>query len=169
MSPQSWVVLDINPEPWTSPEVNIGRKGGKIVPIVYKREQVRQYQEALHDHIKATYNPEPLTCDLELYLYFWRQLDKPNSKLVDATNLMKSTEDALHGLLFENDVHCKRTLTHIVEQGVDVRPTIVIMWQPLRDHPDADHWKRQRVTLLDQTYAAPTPDNSHLTDPDRFF
>jgi Holliday junction resolvase RusA-like endonuclease len=160
-----WTVAGINPEPWTSPEVSIGRRGGKMVPIVYKRERVRAFQEALHDYIRdECEKPELLSGELELSLYFWRQLEAPNSKRVDATNLQKSTEDALHGLLFDNDSQVRRVHSTIVEQSVGIHPLIVIVWQPWQDQPDIDHWRKKYPTLVEDSTAPPPSNERHVPD-----
>lgn len=162
------VVPDINPEPWTAPEVSIGRRGGKLAPQVFKREQLRQYQEALHDYIASEYSPTPVTVDLSLQFWFWRELDTAQSKQADATNLQKATEDALHGLLFENDRQVQDVRSIIVHQGVGVSPTIIIRWTPFGGLDDPTPIQ-MRHALLEELKNKPKSDNSTDIEPEALF
>lgn len=164
----SWIIPEINPEPWTAPEVSIGRRGGKLAPQVFKREQLRQYQEAVHDYILDHYAPTPVETELVLQFWFWRALDTPRSKQSDATNLQKATEDALHGLLFLNDAQVQDVRSIIVQQAVDVDPTIVIRWAPYEGLTDPTPIQ-MRQALLDGLASAPKPDNSTDIEPESFF
>jgi Holliday junction resolvase RusA-like endonuclease len=162
------LVPQINPEPWTAPEVSIGRRGGKLAPQVFKREQLRQYQEALHDYIEDTYPMKPLVSDLILEFWFWRELDTPNSKRADATNLQKSTEDALHGLLFENDRQVQDVHSVIVAQDVGIEPTIIIRWTPYAGLTDPTPIQ-MRHALLEELKTKPKADNSVDIEPESIF
>jgi len=135
----------INPEPWTAPEVSIGRKGGKTFPMVYKTETLRAYQEAVKDALSDV-EPQPLMdagSPIRLDFYFWRQLagyeigdgKKSRRHLADATNLQKSLEDALQGILFKNDRDVWFVTSTIVEQDPDTDPGIVIRMSGLFGHP----------------------------------
>lgn len=124
-----WVISGINPEPWTAPQVSVGRRGGKIVPTVFKRESLRSYQEAVKEFILSNFDPEPTDCELDITFYFWRSLETERSKKADATNLQKSTEDALHDLLFLNDSQVQKITSFIVDQKKDIEPTIIITWK----------------------------------------
>ena len=48
----------------------------------------------------------------------------------DSTNLQKSTEDALQGLLYGNDRETRYVSSEIVDQGPDVHPCIVVHLEP---------------------------------------
>lgn len=164
----TWIIPEINPEPWTSPEVSIGRRGGKLAPQVFKREQLRAYQEAVADFIQRTYAPVAVETELALQFYFWRELDTPQSKKADATNLQKSTEDALHELLFVNDRQVQDVRSIICEQDVGVEPTIVIRWGPFVGIADPSPLQ-MRQALLDELAAAPKSDNTMNYEPESFF
>lgn len=164
----TWIIPQINPEPWTSPEVSIGRKGGKLAPQVFKREQLRQYQEAVADYIERTYGPAPTEDELVLQFWFWRELDTPRSKKSDATNLQKATEDALHGLLFANDRQVQDVRSIIVAQDVGVEPTIIIRWARFVGITDPSPLQ-MRQSLLDELAAAPTADNDTNIEPESIF
>lgn len=118
------VIWDINPEPWTSPTIpRRGRpaKDGKLVA----------YQQAVQDEIEEMrqgkffelemYDPDDY---VHLTIYFWRS--SAHGQQADATNLLKSTEDALQGILFKNDRKNWHVESAIVEQTPETRPCIVI-------------------------------------------
>jgi Holliday junction resolvase RusA-like endonuclease len=124
----TWIVPDVNPMPWTSPEATIGRRGGKLVPQVHQSQRVKGYQEELREYLERSYDCDPLDYDITLRLWFWRQLGGTNRR-ADATNLQKSTEDALHGLLFLNDSQVRRVTSVIVQQTSKTNPGLVIEWE----------------------------------------
>lgn len=124
-----WYLLDgINPEPWTSPEVGTTRRAGKVVPTVYKGEQSRVYQAAIKEYFEE--HPARMhTGPLDIQFFFWRQVASyqgGHAQRVDATNLQKSTEDALQGILFSNDRENVAVTSVVMEQGPDVLPAILI-------------------------------------------
>lgn len=123
---ERWYGVNINPEPWAVGPLDIMRRGGKIVPTYGRNQQLHMYQEALRDEIKRTYPPhmqEILRPGYELDFWFWRNTEKGN--VADATNLQKATEDALQGLLLQNDREVVRVASTIVEQGPDVYGTVI--------------------------------------------
>lgn len=137
MADHEWHWLHgINPEPWTSPDVSVGRRaGGHAYPIVYKSEALRSYQEGIKSLLegKPTLIFDPGT-PITLEFYFWRQLPdyttdrerRARKHEADATNMQKALEDALQGVLFENDRDVKRIYSEIMEQGHDTEPRIGI-------------------------------------------
>lgn len=131
-------ITGINPEPWTAPDVAVGRSGGKAFPIVHKKARLRAYQEAISESVRDAYP------DIEMWgagqhirarFLFWRQLDSYTTASgkagkrneADATNLQKALEDALQGILFFNDRDIKTIESVIVDEGPEVQPTIVVM------------------------------------------
>lgn len=125
--------LLVNPEPWTSPSASLGRKGGKPIPQLHKNPRLRSYQEEVKEALAELALPAPFEEDVELEFYFWRYLERYeiNGKsrrrnVADATNLQKALEDALQGLLFENDRQVKRITSHIVEQGPDTEFGVLV-------------------------------------------
>ena len=163
-----WVITGINPEPWTAPEVSIGRRGGKLAPQVFKREALRSFQEALHDYIKDNYDPEPFSGDLAVRYHFWRALETSRSKVADATNLQKAAEDALHGLLFLNDRQVKDVRSGVVMQMPDIEPAIVIQWHHYEGAHDPDALAARKKEL-ERISKLPPPDNDTNLDVDRIF
>lgn len=129
-----WVRIEgINPEPWKMPNLSVGRKGGKTFPIASTESTQRAYQEALKEALAST-DLVPVTGDVSLCLFFWRQIasyvsDKGRRVTrhkADATNLQKATEDALQGHLFVNDNQVIRVSSRICEQSKDAESRIVI-------------------------------------------
>lgn len=134
-----WYLIEgINPEPWEAPQGSIGRaKGsGKQYVQMHKTSTQRTYQEAVSDYMKKQ-NPEMTLDNVALEFFFWRDLPetlvisekkdrKTRGHIADATNLQKSTEDALQGILFKNDNQVVQVRSVIMEQGRDVYPRILI-------------------------------------------
>jgi len=142
MSKSYWYVLPgINPVPWTSPEVSIGKKNGKMFPMVYASAELKTYKESVKEEMNDRYPElEPIEDEVGLRLYFYRRLDemKGNRRrkghVADATNLQKSTEDALQGILFVNDKQVIHAESWVMAQHDAVEPCIIIelIWHPQR-------------------------------------
>lgn len=130
------VIAGLNPEPWTSPQVSIGRKGGKHFPMFYSNEQMKNYKSALAQEVKHQLPEdfELLEEPISLVFYFWRRLDEYKSPQArrsrkheaDATNLQKATEDALQGTLFKNDKDVVSVTSYLMEQTHSTEPAVVI-------------------------------------------
>lgn len=127
------VYLDVNPQPWAVGPLAMGRRNGKMFPKMNRNEAVHDFKEAvreqLHGHVQKL---PPGEYDLKFYL--WRRLDsyvaesgrKAAAHVADATNMQKALEDALQGIVFDNDRDVRRIFTEIVEQGPDVVPGIAV-------------------------------------------
>jgi Holliday junction resolvase RusA-like endonuclease len=135
------VVRGVNPVPWKSP--NAARVGRGVK--VYKDSELRHYQEALAEAVRAQMiASDRHEGELSLTLYFWRQLDEAvnvdtgrrrRAHVADATNLQKATEDALQGILFDNDRQVVHAESWIMAQGADVVPLVVIELGPAPARP----------------------------------
>jgi Holliday junction resolvase RusA-like endonuclease len=143
MSQSFWFVLPgINPVPWTSPDVAIAkRKDGRPYPVVHSAAALKTYKQAVTETLTERYPDfEMIEDEVALRLFFWRRLDemKGNRRrkghVADATNLQKSTEDALQGFLFKNDVQVVHAESWVMAQHDAVDPLIVIelVWHPER-------------------------------------
>lgn len=151
MPESSWYVIPgVNPIPWTSPSVAIGRgKGGKPYPIVHSAAELKNYKEAIAETVRERYPDAPLIEDeVALTFFFYRQLPvlekgtrrKSRSHVADATNMQKSTEDALQGVLFANDRQVVHAESWIMSQTDDTEPLVIVnvVWHPSRPElPDA--------------------------------
>lgn len=122
--PATFLLPDINPEPWTAPMVGKG--------YAHKRPKLRAYQEAiksLWDERHPGLEPVAKGTPLELTFLFSRSTQE--GKPADATNLAKALEDALQGKLYVNDRDNKRVISTVMEQGPRVeRVGIVIAVRP---------------------------------------
>lgn len=126
-----WFVLPVNPEPWAIGPVGYGRRAGKMSAYVGRNQQLAAFQEAVREAIGPQ---ELIDGDISITFFFWReQVDykTPQARTArkheaDATNLQKSTEDALQGILYKNDKDNKHVESYIIEQGPDVVGKIVI-------------------------------------------
>lgn len=133
-----WYLIEgINPEPWQASEGSVGRKGKSVFVQFHKPGGLRDYQEALASEFKRRYpKVECATGTVELLFYFWRHVDVENkAKVADATNMQKSTEDALQKILYENDRQVKHAQSYVVEQLADTEPMILIGIRPLQPPP----------------------------------
>lgn len=166
MSRSFWFVLPgINPTPWTSPEVSIGRKGGKVYPMVYASAELKNYKNSVKQAMEERYpDIEPIEDEVGLRIYFYRRLDEMRGNrrrkghVADATNLQKATEDALQGILFKNDVQVVHAESWVMAQHDAVESCIIIelIWHPERpqlpDHVQA---------VIDEHPTLPETDNEH--------
>lgn len=124
--------LWLNPEPWAVGSISSGRKNGKIFSRMSPDPNLAAYQRAVKE---ALQDAEKLPSDYtKLTFFLWRQqaayLDSADRRRhrnqADATNMQKGLEDALQGILFDNDRIVQDIRTVIMEQGPNVEPCIVI-------------------------------------------
>ena len=97
------LIFDIDPVAKGRPRAGKGR--------VYTPKKTRDFERELKALAKIQYKSKPLTGALELVLVF--EIERPKSVSVkkrlyptvkpDCSNLAKATEDALNGVLFEDD------------------------------------------------------------------
>ena len=128
------VIRGVNPEPWAIGTVNCYAKGrGTISP----NPKVVNYQLALREELlQMDLPPVPLPLfPQELRVLYWRSTER--GQPADVTNLNKATEDALQGILYQNDVHNFKVTGEIMEQhrGVEHVGLIII----LDDYHGDDH------------------------------
>lgn len=142
-----WFTLDINPDPWAIGPLGVGRRNGKLYPYVGKNAQMDAYKQAVKE-LLADVQPL-LEGEYILTFYFWRRLDSHESgrkHQADATNLIKATEDALQGVLFDNDRAVRDVRGVIVEQHAEARPFVVVkaeMWDGFDPTQLPDHvWEQ---------------------------
>jgi Holliday junction resolvase RusA-like endonuclease len=146
-------IKDINPEPWTAPNVSIGRSGSRIFPRVHKSARLDNYQQGIAESIKAAYPDiamERPDSTLVVQFFFWRQLEgyttatgrSSRRHVADATNCSKALEDALQGILYKNDSQIAAPLPVMVEQQATTKPLIIIVVGRWTGAPISmsDHW-----------------------------
>jgi len=145
MKEPAWYgISEVNPIPWTAPNLTTGRRGGKIVPMAHSSEELRAYKSAIADaFIEQNPDVTPWEGDIELEFFLWRCLERDElvearavrHHRVDATNMQKALEDALQGLLYANDRNVRDIRTRIMAQGPEVEPFILVHISPLTDDP----------------------------------
>lgn len=130
--------LYLNPEPWAVGPLDIGRRGGKIYATMGRNQQLAAYQEAVRDEIFVRHYPEMIEPPIQLIFWFWRnraEYTTPNQRQhrkheADVTNLQKALEDALQGLLYENDRDVVDVHSYLVDQGPEVEGKILVWAGP---------------------------------------
>lgn len=179
MSKYWYVIRGVNPIPWTAPEVSVGRKkGGGFYPQVYSSAELKNYQEAIKEEILGNYPDAPIIEDeIGLTFYFWRQIavgltgsgKRSRTHDADATNLQKSTEDALQGVLFKNDRQVVHAESWIMAQTDATEPLIVvgIDWHPKRPSVEVE----SGIDLFGEDYTKihKSDVTEHDVDPTEFF
>lgn len=175
MSLRGYIYIPINPEPWAIGPLGIGKREGKFFPYVGRNQQLDAFKQAvageLDEHEKM---PEG---EYQLQFWFWRRLDSYQTQKgrahtkhqADTTNLQKATEDALQGVLFDNDRDVRKVTSEIVAQGPDVIGGILLHVQeyfyndPPRGLPaDVGMLRRNHLHLIDNP---PDSDSNIWTGP----
>lgn len=120
-----WYTVNVNPEPWA---IGTAHRGG-----ISPNPGLVSYQNAVREELGGE---RELPKDMRrLTFYFFRKIDKyldaadhvRTRNAADATNMQKGLEDALQGILFENDREIKDIRSVIVMQGSDVDPGFTII------------------------------------------
>ena len=142
LSDMAWYALDVNPEPWAIGPVGYARRNGKMSAYVGRNAQLDAYKEAIREAIGTGHTP--IQGKVRLVVFFWRdradyetpQARRHRKHEADATNLLKATEDALQGILFENDRDNNDVRAVVVEQGPGVTGRVLVGVAPSAEVPD---------------------------------
>jgi Holliday junction resolvase RusA-like endonuclease len=140
-----WYTLFVNPEPWEVPPFSVGRRNKKLVAVAGRSERLYAYQSAIKEELEAL-NPVAIGGDIELQFYFWRQ--STEKVVADVTNLQKATEDALQGVLFDNDRQVKYVRSVIADQRPITNPCVVIGIQPFDPQAAMQDYVKGSVGIL---------------------
>jgi Holliday junction resolvase RusA-like endonuclease len=157
MSIQYWYSCDVNPVPWQMGPAGAKRgANGKTVAWVGRDEELHTYKEAIKESLRQQ-GPVKLEGELSITCFFWRNRTESTSaasgrkikkSVADGTNMLKSTEDACQGILFDNDKANKVGRFFVIEQGPEVAGLVVICIEPL-----PSGWERDAIqNLPDQLY-----------------
>lgn len=122
--PKAFYILPINPEPWVVPPMSPGRVGRRLIVKAGRDTATWNYKEAIKEELierGAVMLPAPY----RIHFLFYRQQatyelasGRKNTKNeADATNMQKLTEDALQGVLIDDDKDSRHITSQIVEQG----------------------------------------------------
>jgi hypothetical protein len=165
-------ISDINPIPWQSPDIGIGRgRNGKVFPVAHSPANMRAFQDGIRESVRMAY-PDismfPKGTQLHVFFYYWRCLDlyktaggrRQISHRADTSNLSKNLEDALEKVLYHNDADNVTVLGRMVEQSVDVDPFIFVALTDSDEmHGDLTDiaFVRRQVQLMEEEIPAPMP------------
>lgn len=130
----NYFLAEVNPEPWAIGDLSVGRRGGKVFPIVGRNNNLWFYQQAIKEELEDQAADIWFEGPIELKFFFWRAREEyktPQARghrkhEADLTNLQKATEDALQGVLFKNDKDVKKCTSVLVRQDTDATPRVVI-------------------------------------------
>lgn len=159
MANQYWYVCHVNPVPWQIGPISAhpGKGGKGYYARVGRDEELHTYKEAIKESLLKQ-SPVKLEGLLSITCFFWRhrvastslKTDKALIKSVaDTTNMIKSTEDACQGILYDNDKVNKMVRGFTIDQGPDVEGQVVICLEPLEAG-----WQDTVLQLIpDEVYA----------------
>lgn len=134
---EQWFVIPVNPYPWKVPPFTPARKGTKIFVKAGRDEGLHSYKQAVKEYIEKQPH-EMIDGPVELEMWFYRNIPEyttPQGRRArkheaDTTNLQKSTEDALQGILYANDKDVVKVSSLRVEQSPTANSLIVVRVKP---------------------------------------
>lgn len=139
--------LDLNPEPWRIGPLSVGRKrGGGVFPIIGRDPQLHAYKEAVREQLEE-YKTVVMPGQFRSKYFFWRLRDvyttahqrKHRKHDADLTNMIKATEDACQGILFDNDRDCVSHENYVFAQGANVEaPRVIVAISPVASTPSPE-------------------------------
>ena len=120
----NFYVIEINPEPWTAPEPNINR--GRFRGM-RKGAKLKAFQNALEEDMRRFYpDAECIPAGVPLGLTWYFSRDTKVGNIADITNLTKAAEDALQGVLYENDRWVKQSKVVELDQAPGARQFLAV-------------------------------------------
>lgn len=151
--------LPINPEPWVVGNAYVGRGGGKAFARIAPDKTLKLYQEAVRAELEAQ-GAEVMPGKYVLELFFYRH----NAQYTDAagrrrtrntpdvTNMQKATEDALQGVLIDNDRNVISVYSSLLAAGPEVEPAVVISlaYGIEREHSPAPRFVQDAIAKMEQ-------------------
>lgn len=123
--------LHLNPEPWAIGNAFVV-KGGRRAAVAPDKT-LKAYQEAVRAELLAQ-GATMVDGPYVLTFWFWRENvsytdaggKKRSRNSPDLSNMVKATEDAIQGILIDNDRDVVHIRSFLVERGKDVEPKVVI-------------------------------------------
>lgn len=134
---EHWYILSLNPEPWATGPLGFNSK--TRAPYMGRNQQLDAYKQAVKEELAQKYpHAHKILEPVEVLFLFWRERAqyetsagrKVTKNEVDTTNMQKATEDALQGILFDNDKNVRDIQSILVDQGPDVVGKVVIRIRP---------------------------------------
>lgn len=140
---KTWYFIPVNPQPWTVPPSQPGRKGNKLYVQVGRNEANENFKEMVRDELKRLDAFMLEGAWNKITLGFWRRLDQyedtagrtQTKNWSDGTNMAKLTEDALQGILIQNDRANFELTWRIVQQTTETVPGILILCETFEEIP----------------------------------
>ena len=99
---EQWFVIPVNPQPWTVPPFQPGMKNGHMYVSPGRDVKGEDFKQAVRDELNRQ-GAYMMKAPYEIEFWFDHKLDSSKSKAVDATNMQKLAEDALQGIVIDND------------------------------------------------------------------
>lgn len=179
MSSYLYITDGVNPEPWESPKGSVARaKDKKFYVQMHKPFKLRAFQEDFAETF-VNQNPDAMLLDgqVRMEIYVWRNVDREvKANIADATNMQKAIEDALQGILYENDRQVVDCRTVIVAQSTVTEPAIVIKIHKMGDADDdwkgaadATHLLQMKREALERMPSESVQDSRTLPPGDSYF
>jgi Holliday junction resolvase RusA-like endonuclease len=135
LQPVTYHLSGINAVPWSPGESSIGRRKGKLFVQVSKNSDLAAFQEAVKEELPLqNENVQMFSGPLAVTFWVWRSTS--HRQPADATNIQKALEDALQGVLYENDAANREVRTVLVDQSTTSVSHIAIQIQPYVEPED---------------------------------
>lgn len=140
---RQWYFVPVNPQPWTTPPFYPARAGGKMIVKAGRNESNEVFKQAVKEELLRQ-GATMLTGKWNrVTLGFWRRREQYKDSIgrtrtknwADATNMQKLTEDALQGILFENDRDNFEITSRIVQQDITTTPGVLILCESFEEIP----------------------------------
>lgn len=156
-------VIRLNPEPWAIGEAFARRGGARGAGISPNRKLV-SFQRAVQDVFAVDYpDTRPTREPVRIRFFFSRAIEKLNyggkknasASYADTTNLQKGLEDALQGILFENDNQVVSVESWMMNQNQNIDTFVIIVLEKNFTMP----WEFVSSALQRQPKELPTDNN----------
>lgn len=125
--------VNINPEPWAIGALGMRKRGNKSYPHIGPNGVLVTYQNAIRAELErqgATMREPGYSLRIwlarQIVTYLGESGRRVTRNKADGTNIFKATEDAMQGIVINNDVNCKQGHWLMMAQDKDVVPLVVI-------------------------------------------
>jgi len=112
---EQWFIVPVNPQPWTVPTFSAGMKNGHMFCSPAPDAKGNDFKEAVQEELRAQ-NAYMMKAPYRIEFWFDHKLESTRSKAVDATNMQKLAEDALQGIVIDNDRNVSEIHSYNFEQ-----------------------------------------------------
>lgn len=153
----------VNPEPWAIGPISVGRNKatGKSFPRVGPNGNQVAFQDAVQAALIAK-GVKVLPGHYSLMFYFSRKVfaytknegKAAHRNIADGTNMMKAAEDALQGVLIDNDRNVIQAQWSIMEQSPTAEPWMVVTVRHSLEVDHVSHMQQFEQHTLDEALDA---------------